>query len=153
MPNNCSSCGAPNDPLLVSCCFCKAQLQKVDLSSISNEDLLLNAAEWVGRTSMRYYTPPPPTGAGAVASIMASARIMQNDDICAMAEKYLTILEVRAAGSTTLSQQHDKLQARYANRKATGKSNEKRLIIGVIIGLIAIIAMFVLVAVFAKTGK
>jgi len=51
----CPSCGAENDVIFTNCMFCKTSLPQIDMNSISNEDLILNAGEWVGKARQNDY--------------------------------------------------------------------------------------------------
>jgi hypothetical protein len=96
----CPSCGSQNDVIFTNCMFCKTSLPFLDLNSISNDELVMKASEWVGRSSESFFILKSPdanewSGKGIV-------RIMQAE-ILGNAEKYLNLLGVRATTNPTLS--------------------------------------------------
>jgi hypothetical protein len=132
---NCGKCGAPNDPLMVNCIYCKAQLPETDKSKISNEELLANAAEWVGKSSMIAMSLPPQPG---VKVGLLTDTTIRNEQICALAERYLTILAVRAEGSPVVANQLRILESRLKeNRKLPRK--KFLTIMGVLLLIITIL--------------
>lgn len=95
---NCKNCGADNDPLITNCAFCKTSLPQIDLDSISNEDLIQNAGEWIGKVGHNSIKQTENfnawTGKG---QIMISA-----NEIEGMASKYLGLLQVRSLNNQSL---------------------------------------------------
>ena len=48
----CHSCGAPNDLLFSNCVFCKAPLP-LDENSLTNEELIMNASDWISKSTLQ----------------------------------------------------------------------------------------------------
>lgn len=106
----CSNCGADNDLLLVNCQFCHTGLPHVDIESISNEVLLLNAGEWIGKLKEGRYEEYSGevniwTGKGI--------KVIEKSQIQGFALKYLTLLHIRSSTNLHLAQAVEVLQRQY----------------------------------------
>lgn len=131
----CSSCGASNDLIFTNCMFCKSSLPQTDLNQISNDDLIMLAGEWVEK-SKEGQLEIINLNATGVNKLLGSRKFMLRPEIIATAEKYLTLLAVRAINNPTLSILLQDLRSKLnSNRKKI--TNRTRLLIGVgIVGLI-----------------
>lgn len=121
----CPSCGAQNDPILTNCIFCKAGLPQIDMNSISNEDLVLNAGEWVGKARQHDYSISNNdkdtnvwTGKG-VHSIL-----VKNSDVVGSAEKYLSLLQVRSISNANLLPINESLRKQLDENKRFAVEND-----------------------------
>lgn len=94
----CTNCGADNDLLLTNCQFCKTGLPQIDINSISNEDLILNAGEWIGKVGTQFEQMTENfnawTGKGLI--------IISANQIEGMAQKYLSLLQVRSISNPNI---------------------------------------------------
>lgn len=94
----CTNCGAENDLLLTNCLYCKSSLPQVDVNSISNEELILKAGEWVGKVGQNYEEITKDfnawTGKGRIE--------ISSNQIEGLALKYLSLLQVRSVNNSNL---------------------------------------------------
>ena len=121
----CPSCGAENDVIFTNCLYCKTSLPKVDLNSISNEDLILNAGEWVGKARQYDYTIEKNdsnanyfTGKGVHITKIMNAEMVGN------AEKYLSLIQVRSISNPNLLPLHESLRRQLEENKAFAAKND-----------------------------
>lgn len=109
----CITCGAENDLLLTNCIFCKSSLPQVDPNSISNEDLILNAGEWIGKVGSDFEHMTENfnawTGKGMI-------RISANQ-IEGLAQKYLSLLQVRSINNSNLLLAYADLKKELDNKR------------------------------------
>lgn len=142
----CPSCGAQNDVIFTNCMFCKTSLPTVDENAITNDELVMKAGEWVGKSSEPMLVMQGPdanewTGKGIV-------RMMQAE-IIGNAEKYLNLLAVRATSNPTLSVTYQGLRDKLdKNSKSGSKKNVLRIALP-ILGLV-LLMVFVL---FRASGE
>ncbi len=109
----CPSCGAENDLIFTNCLFCKTSLPQVDLNSISNEDLILNAGEWIGKVGSAYdYITEHYNSWNDSGRIRMSANIVEGT-----AQKYLSLLQVRAINNQYLMTIYSDLKNEYDNKR------------------------------------
>jgi|GEM_PF-1718624 len=111
----CPNCGADNDLLFTNCQFCKTSLPTIDVNSISNEDLLQNAAEWVAKMGMPFSV----SGLNANQWTGKDIRHYQVNEIAGIALKYLTLLQIRSKNNTELLQTYQELKHLH-NSKTSG---------------------------------
>ncbi len=111
----CPNCGADNDLLFTNCQFCKTGLPTIDVNSISNEDLLQNAAEWVAKMGMPFSVSGPNANQWTGKDI----RHYQVNEIAGIALKYLTLLQIRSKNNTELLQTYQELKHLH-NSKTSG---------------------------------
>jgi len=104
----CTNCGADNDPLFTNCKFCKTSLPVIDLNSISNEDLIQNAAEWIGKmgTSFTISTKS-----------WLGYHVIDANEIEGYASRYLELLHVRATTNIDIHYSYERLQAQFDSKK------------------------------------
>jgi hypothetical protein len=117
----CPSCGAQNDVIFTNCMFCKSSLPRVDENSITNDELVMKASEWVGKSSEPMLIMQGPhanewTGKGIVK--MMQAEIIGN------AEKYLNLLQIRATSNPTLSITYLGLRDKLDKNVKSGKKKK-----------------------------
>ncbi|MFW6027047.1 MAG: hypothetical protein ACOCRX_11990 [Candidatus Woesearchaeota archaeon] len=110
---SCKNCGAENDLLFTNCQFCKSPHPEVDLKSISNEDLVTNAAEWVGRVGTSYTV----TSENANTWTGKGIRTYEAPENEGYAMKYLTLLQVRAATNPSLNGVYNSLKKDFDEKK------------------------------------
>lgn len=121
----CPSCGAQNDVIFTNCIFCKTALPTNDVNSITNDELVMKASEWVGKSStpilvIQSSNANEWTGKGIVR--------MMNAEIVANAEKYLNLLEIRATSNPTLKVTHEGLRDKLEkNSKSLSKKKVRTL--------------------------
>ncbi len=134
----CSNCGNDNDPLLTNCIFCKSALPVIDLGSIPNEVLVMNAAEWIGKLRQGGYNISQPTrnkwGIGGV-------RMVDKAEIQGNALKYLSLLEVRASTNILLLNTVNNLRGDYEKNTKKLSKRQKLLIVFFIFFVIWILAI------------
>ena len=108
----CTNCGAENDLLLTNCLYCKTSLPQVDVNSISNENLILNAGEWIGKVGSDFEHMTENfnawTGKGMI-------KISANQ-IEGLAQKYLSLLQVRSITNTNLQMAYADLKKEFDNK-------------------------------------
>lgn len=124
---NCKNCGADNDPLLSNCIFCKTPLPEVDINSISNEELILNAGEWVGKVGNDFEQMTENfnvwTGKGMI--------VISANQIEGLAQKYLSLLQVRSLNNQQLLMAYQDLKKEFDQKRSNifykiGGGNKKK---------------------------
>lgn len=145
----CTNCGAENDLLLTNCLFCKSSLPHVDPNSISNEELILNAGEWIGKVGSKFEHRTENfnewTGKGKIE--------ISSNQIEGMAQKYLSLLQVRSFNNPHLAQAYGDLKKQMDDKrnsllyKITGgdKSNFFWILF-----LIAMLSFVIIMGIFNK---
>ncbi len=126
---HCANCGNDNDPILTNCIFCKTALPIIDLNSIPNEVLVMNAAEWIGKLREGGYVAKYQTqnkwGIGGT-------RMVDKAEIQGNSLKYLSLLEIRASTNSLLINTVNNLREDY--EKNTKKlSKRQKMFIGLIV--------------------
>jgi len=139
----CSSCGAQNDVIFTNCMFCNTSLPIVDENSITNDELVMKASEWVGKSSEPMLVIQGPeanewTGKGTV-------RMMQAE-IIGNAEKYLNLLEIRAITNPTLSVTYKGLRDKLAKNSDSGSKKKLLRWVYPIIGLVVLMTFVIIMA-------
>jgi|TARA_B110000114_G_C14975404_1_gene350269 hypothetical protein len=140
----CTSCGAQNDVIFTNCMFCKTSLPTVDENAITNDELVMKASEWVGKSSEPMLVMQGPnanewTGKGIVK--MMQAEIIGN------AEKYLNLLAVRATSNPTLSITYQGLRDKLDKNS---KSGSKKKVLRIVLPIIALIILGVFIGIMAS---
>jgi hypothetical protein len=145
----CSNCGADNDPIFTNCKFCKSPLPEIDLNSISNENLIQNAAEWIGKMGTDFEVTGPNTNMWTGRDY----RRYEPNEIDGYAFKYLTLLQVRSANNIDILNVYNSLRERYDNNRNNvlvkiGGGNKR---IGILwIFLIGVAIFIIIMVVFLK---
>ena len=123
----CPTCGAENDVIFTNCLYCKSSLPKVDPKSISNEDLIMNAGEWVGKARQHDYSirindqnANEWTGKGI------NFIKIKNADIVGNAEKYLSLIQIRAISNSNLLPLHESLRKQLIENKEFAIKNDPK---------------------------
>ena len=142
----CPSCGAQNDVIFTNCMFCKTSLPTVDENAITNDELVMKASEWVGKSSEPMLVMQGPdanewTGKGIV-------KIMQAE-IIGNAEKYLNLLAVRATSNPTLSIIYQGLRDKLDKNS---KSGSKKKVLGIALPILGFVLLMVFVL-FMASGE
>jgi len=137
----CPSCGAQNDVIFTNCMFCKTSLPTVDENSITNDELVMKASEWVGKSSEPELVMQGPnanewTGKGIV-------RMMQAE-IIGNAEKYLNLLAVRATSNPTLAVIYQGLRDKLDKNT---KSGSKKKVLRIALPIIALIIVCIFIGI------
>lgn len=129
----CTNCGADNDLLFTYCQFCKSALPHIDFESISNEDLIQSAAEWVGKTGAPFTVQGPNVNEWTGRGI----RRYNVSEIEGFALRYLTLLELRAKGNINLGETQRQLKTEFERKRNSGTAklfrgdyNKKVLVFG-----------------------
>ena len=110
----CPACGAPIDSLLSACNFCGTAIQSRGMDSLSDEQLIRKAAEWIDKI---------PDGTIAVVSA-GETKVMQRGEISGMAAQYISVLRVRAQDNPRLAEAVRHLEQRHErfNRKISSEA-------------------------------
>lgn len=138
----CNNCGADNDILFSKCLYCKTSLP-MDLNSISNEELILNAGEWVGKVG----EPISEIKENFNAWTGKGHTFISANQVEGMALKYLSLLQIRASNDLNLKLSYDSLKVEFDNkRKLSILRNPQTL------GLLVIALMFVVGAIVIIVG-
>jgi hypothetical protein len=106
----CTSCGNDNDPLLTNCLFCKSPLPVIDPNSLSNEALVLNAGQWIGKLKDGFYvikSENPNSWTGSITKGVYKAEIQG----CAL--QYLSLIQVRVISNINLNSVYQDLKKEY----------------------------------------
>lgn len=126
----CPSCGAQNDVIFTNCMFCKKSLPVVDLNSISNEDLVLRASEWIGKLGglavgdVFWVTlDTPATGINKFFG-EANRKSISYAEILGNVEKYLNLLTIRSINNPILKVTVEGLREKYLKYTKTGKKKK-----------------------------
>ena len=121
----CPTCGAENDVIFTNCLYCKTSLPKVDMNSISNEDLIMNAGEWVGKARQHDYhirrddaDSNEWTGKGIHVIHIKNAEMVGN------AEKYLSLIQVRSISNSNLLPLHESLRRQLVDNILFASKND-----------------------------
>jgi hypothetical protein len=120
---------------MVNCVYCKAQLPETDKTKIPNEELLANAAEWVGKSASPWILLPLPPGV-TDNMLGTNQRVLRNEEICAIAERYLMILAIRAEGSPVVANQLRILESRLKENREILKRKHLLILKGIILFII-----------------
>ena len=137
----CPSCGAKNDVIFTNCMFCKSSLPSMDLNSLTNDDLIMNASEWVAKTADSVLVIDNPNAKG-LDKAFGGQKFMQRPEIIGNAEKYLNLLAVRATSNPTLAIVYQDLKFKLEKNQKKLSTTAKTLIgvgltfivLGIIIG-------------------
>lgn len=119
----CKNCGAENDLLFTNCLFCKTPLPNVDVSSLSNEELIRSTAKWIGylrEESLTLYGLNPNRITGKDITVLKRGQLEGN------AREYLTLLKVRSLSSTELLGIYEGLSAEFEKNKNFETEEAKR---------------------------
>lgn len=138
---NCKNCGADNDPLMTACVYCKSPLPETNLNSISNEELLLNAGEWIGKVGQDFQHMTENyntwTGKGMIT--------ISSNQLEGMAQKYLSLLQLRCVNNPNLQPAYTDLKNEFDRKRSNffyklgGGDKRKGTLILVFIIIVAII--------------
>lgn len=145
----CTNCGADNDLFLTNCLYCKTSLPQVDLDSISNEDLIQNAGEWIGKVGSVFIHRTDKfnewTGKGQI--------LISANQIEGMAQKYLSLLQIRSLSNQNLQFIYSELKKEFDNKRTGllykiggGDKSKGQIFIIVAAVFIFIIIVFTLLA-------
>ena len=119
----CPSCGAQNDLIFTNCVFCKSSLPHTDINSITNDDLIMKASEWVTKSQQPFIEIKDPnsndwTGRGI--------KTIAHGEILSYAEKYLSLLKVRSLNNPTLAETYHDLSNKLSVNKIVGQKECKK---------------------------
>src|SRR5690554_1037853 len=132
----CKNCGFDNDVLFSSCLYCKTTLP-VDVNSLSNEDLILNAGEWVGKVG----EPLIEVKENSNAFTGKGHTFLSANQIEGMAMKYLSLLQIRSSNDINLQPTYEMLREELEQKRLKGAKEEKYKLIGFVILAAMIVAM------------
>jgi len=138
----CPSCGAQNDIIFTNCIYCKTALPNVDISSISNEDLVMNASEWIGKTNENFIIIKGPKANDWTGKDVVS---MKHGEIIGNAEKYLNLIAVRASTNPALNSIYQDLKTKLETNSKRGRTKLTKTLGGfaLFFGLFTIIILII----------
>lgn len=147
----CTNCGADNDPLITICIYCKSPLASTDINSISDEELILNAGEWIGKVGESYEHITEKfnmwTGKGMV-------KISANE-LEGLAQRYLSLLQVRSLNNANLQMAYSDLKTEFDNKRKSflyrlGGGDKKRgqIIIFMSVPFLFFLLFFFIIGIF-----
>lgn len=149
----CDQCGNDNDPLLTNCLFCKSPLPTIDINSIPNEQLVLNAGEWIGKLKDGFYTVRTHARTSFYDNNVIAVR---KAEIQGYALQYLSLIQVRAVTNTNLNGIYADLKRQYeigvASDDAPTKALKKVGKVFLIMGIFMIILILIMVISFHYMG-
>lgn len=109
----CINCGADNDPLFTNCKFCKTALPIININSLSNEELIQHAADWIGKVESSFTV----TGKNFNQWTMRDSRRFDANEIEGYASRYLELLHVRATINIDIQYSYEWLQAQFDSKQ------------------------------------
>jgi len=121
----CISCGAQNDVIFSNCMFCKTSLPTVDQNSITNEELVMKASEWIGKVSegeIWIEDTSPKTGLHKL--IGENKKLLSTGEMIGFAEKYLNLLAIRGTSNPTLSVTYQGLRDKLDKNSKKGSKKK-----------------------------
>ncbi len=138
--NSCVNCGASNDLLLTTCLFCKSPLDRVNIESISDEILIQNAGEWIGKMGEEYIEPKEN------AKWWDGPVVVKESQIEGLAQRYLSLLQVRSINNEHLQPIYLDLKSRMDFKRSgflykLGISKNSAGMIGLFIIIITILIL------------
>lgn len=111
----CTNCGNDNDPILTNCLFCKSPLPVIDMNSISNEALVMNAGEWIGKLKGGYYIRKDKDSNFLT---QKGIKFFNKTEIQGYARQYLSLIQVRALSNPPLFSLYEDLKKEYEQGSA-----------------------------------
>lgn len=147
MNEQCPKCGAPREPILSQCAFCKTAFPDKEFKQMSDEELIGNATEWVGRCKLKFYYPE------SGKSVFSVPKMLLNEDIQAIAQKYIDLLEIRSSTSAVLSGHVSVLKTRLDQNVKYQKQNYRFIVIGIFMFLFIGIGALSVTAIFNSISK
>ena len=145
----CSGCGAKNDVIFTTCMFCKSPLPELNIESISTDDLLMNAGEWVGKSLESYILVKGPNANELTGK---DIKRMESGEIVGNAEKYLSLLKIRATNNSTLMIEVQSLVDKLEKNQSKSKSKRKKTLIGLASIAIILFTFIGIMAFFESSG-
>jgi hypothetical protein len=144
---NCTNCGADNDPIFTNCIFCKTALPVIDLNSLSNEELIMNAGEWIGKLKEGFYTV---TTANANMWLGRGISNINKAQIQGFALKYLTLIQIRTLSNNNLLNIYNDLKNEYNIGVSSDDAITKKRKLGIrlLIGMAIFFIIYALVLSF-----
>jgi len=123
------------------------------MASITNEELVLKAGEWVGKARQPDYSiekndPDANYYTGKGVHIIQ----IKNADIVGNAEKYLSLIQVRAITNATLLPLHENLRKQLDENKAFALKHDpmKRIIKILLVSFAFILIIFVIIVIATR---
>jgi hypothetical protein len=139
----CPNCGAPTDPILSSCLYCKTILSVSETDSISDEDLISKASEWLGRINQVYALPNPNAKGVFSQMFFPTTKYLSKDEMVSIVEKYLYILNIRANHNPLIKNVVIQIENKLERDKRRITSNTK----SIVLGLVGLLSMAVIIVV------
>jgi len=133
---SCPSCGAENDLIYTNCLFCKTPLPNLDINSISNDDLIMKATEWVGKS--REQTIKIEGKSGNLLDLIGG-KMINHSEIVSNAEKYLNLLSVRAQSNDEIKRVFQDLKIDFENNKKKAKRKSPAYVLMYMVVLLAVV--------------
>lgn len=134
----CPRCGAPAEPIMSNCMFCRSPIGGAGEDDLSDQDLIRRAGLWVGRI-----------GDGSVLLKAADAnqftgrgmRAVHRGEIVGIARSYLSILEARGEKSAVLRPIAERLRYEFDEQMRPGRAIRPWLpLLSMSVVLVALIA-------------
>jgi len=150
----CPSCGAQNDVIFTNCMFCKTALPNVDINAISNDDLVMNASEWVGKidgiNKFRGVRISLDVSTGINKLFGESNyKYISYSKVIGFAEKYLNILSLRATNNDSLNLIYNNLLEKYNLFVRRAKKKYRLITILLSVGCLTPIILWFAIIIFS----
>mgnify|MGYP000844870232 CR=1 FL=1 len=136
----CKNCGFENDVLFSNCLYCKTTLP-VDVNSLSNEDLILNAGEWVGKVG----EPLMEIKENNNAWTGKGHTLISANQVEGMAMKYLSLLQIRSGNDINLKLSYETLKEEFNHKRLKNANKQKYLLIGFAVFIVAMILVLIII--------
>jgi hypothetical protein len=137
----CKSCGANNDLLYTICTFCNTPLEAIDINHISDQDLIMNLGEWIGKLEgidkRLGVTISTDSSTGINKKLgLQNTKTISYSEICGNIERYLNILKVRANNNLNILVTVQDSEKKYALYKKEAEKNRIKKFLPFIVILI-----------------
>lgn len=124
----CKSCGAANDLLFTTCIFCNSPIEAIDINHISDQDLIMNLGEWIGKLEgidkRLGITISTDSSTGIMKKLgLQNTKTISYSEICGNIEKYLNILKIRANNNLNILVTVQDLEKKYDLYKKEAERN------------------------------
>ena len=160
----CEACGAENELLVSSCAYCGISLvddKDIEKESDELEELVQQCSSWIGKyegivssigslnnaKQMDSVSATPVFG--AMISSSFGSKAMSYSEILSKVHHYLDLLEIKSSNSSILREKVAQFKKRYDRAQLQEKETNKkkvRLIVGLVLALIILIAFCLIMA-------
>lgn len=162
-PEKCPNCGFDNNDIIMAhCAICTKPLSKIKIESISDEDIVLSAGEWIGKVGDKHYQTTNDFNIWKSAFLKnkyLGLKIggpdkgifeISKEEVSRIASKYLEILRIRAEKNAALKPVYDNLLKEYDSKNKSLISRfggQKRLMLILLIVFIFFLILFPIIMV------